>query len=266
MSKKNHKNTLDTILASRKADIEIMYSQFGIQYFETLVEQHIVLNKEKKFSKALQKNPLSLIAEFKKQSPSKGLIYAQFSLETLHSRFMHHASAFSVLTEPKFFLGRPEYIPLLRKKTSKPLLRKDFIFDAIQVIESKLLGAHAILLIVKCLSPAQLQSLVQLAHSLGLEALVEVHNQEEMDIAFSIDAIEIIGINNRDLTTFAVDLNTSITLSQYAQEQKFKGVLISESGYTQAQQCATLRDHGISGVLIGEGLSKHDKLLHYFKS
>lgn len=205
---------------------------------------------------ALLRDGINIIAEFKRRSPSKGVIRANPDLiEIVKSYEAGGASALSVLTEEDYFSGSLEDLRTAKSTVDLPVLRKDFIFDDYQLYESAAAGADAILLIVAALDDEKLTSLRRLAEDdLGLDALVEVHTREEMQRAVACGA-NVIGVNNRNLHTFAVSLETSLSLAQDAPND---AVLVSESGLHNASDLLRLRDAGYRGFLIGESLMRSD--------
>lgn len=211
------------------------------------------LNTGFPFEEALRQGHLSFICEVKKASPSKGIIAAEFPYLAIAKEYEEAgAAAISVLTEPKFFQGSDEYLKEISENVSIPVLRKDFTIDSYQIYESKLLGASAILLICELLDLETLKEYLNLAHSLGLSALVESHTKEEMNKALKAGA-RIIGVNNRDLKTFEVDINTSVELKQFVPGDK---IYVSESGIKSPQDIKVLKDCHVNAVLIGETLMK----------
>lgn len=195
------------------------------------------------------------IAEVKKASPSRGIIRPRFNAEEIAASYTRaRASAISVVTERNYFQGRKEYLSLIRKTTHLPLLRKDFIIHPYQIYESYNLGADFVLLIVACLDQPLLRRLYQTTLKLGLEALVEVHNEEELQRALRLKP-SLIGINNRNLKTFEVNIDTSFRLK----ERIPKGVkVISESGIHNHDDVLALQRAGFSGVLVGESLLREE--------
>ncbi|MBK5201078.1 MAG: indole-3-glycerol phosphate synthase TrpC [Spirochaetaceae bacterium] len=201
------------------------------------------------FSKSLSHPGLSFIAEVKKASPSKGLISKDFNPVEIAKEYEKiNIDAISVLTEPNFFQGSIEYLKEIKKKVNIPLLRKDFIIDTFQIYEAKVSGANAILLICALLEHSDLANYYNIATSLGLDVLVEVHNREELDKALSIKA-KIIGINNRDLYTFNVDLSTTETLRKFIPTDT---IVVSESGYFNRSDIIRAEKSKVDAVLIGE--------------
>jgi indole-3-glycerol phosphate synthase len=201
----------------------------------------------------LQNDGVNVIAEFKRRSPSKGVIRADADLTSIvRSYKAGGAVALSVLTEEDYFDGSLADLRMAKATVDLPVLRKDFVFDEYQVFESAAAGADAILLIVSVLDDAQLESLRHLAEDLGMDALVEVHDADEMKRAAASDA-KFIGINNRDLRTFQVSVETSMRLAPLAPAD---ALLVSESGLNNAADLRRLREQGFSGFLIGESLMR----------
>jgi indole-3-glycerol phosphate synthase len=194
---------------------------------------------------------VNIIAEIKRGSPSKGAIRADLDPRTLARAYERGgAAALSVLTDRTFFMGGPEDLQQARSSVRLPVLRKDFIVSTYQVYEAAVMGADAVLLIARALSPQFLKACLDLCRDLGLDALVEVHSEAELGEATQAGA-ELIGINNRDLTTFKTDIQTSINL---AHRLKPGQVAVSESGIHERGQIEKLRDAGIWNFLIGESL------------
>lgn len=201
-------------------------------------------------------NPIALIAEIKRASPSKGVIRAEFDPRTIAERYHEAgADALSVLTDEPFFQGKPEYLRLARERTSLPTLRKDFIVEEYQVYESRVLEADAILLIVAALPDRRrLHDMRLLAESLGMDALVEVHDEWELETAVESGAT-LIGVNNRDLRTFEVSLETTFRLLRYFPEDTTR---VSESGIEIPEQVRSLWSAGVHALLVGETLMRAD--------
>jgi indole-3-glycerol phosphate synthase len=196
---------------------------------------------------------LNFIAEIKRASPSRGLLRGHVDPAELGVAYESHgAAAISVLTEEDYFLGSLEDLKQVKQSVSCPVLRKDFIIDPYQVYEASAAGADAILLIAAILDAASLSQLLTVADRAGLSIVVEVHNQAELEKAVDCRA-EIIGINNRDLTTFRVDLQTTLQLAPQVPE---KTILVSESGISTADDVRLLREAGVDAFLIGEHLMK----------
>ena len=196
-----------------------------------------------------RKGHINLIAEIKKASPSQGIIRADFDALRIALTYQAAgASAISVLTDERFFDGKLEHLKTAKERITIPVLRKDFIIDEYQIYESALYGADAILLIAHILTQEELNRYFNLARELGMDVLVEVHNEEEMEKALKTHA-SIIGINNRDLTSFNVDLSVTQRLIRLIPENK---IIVSESGISSYEQVMFLKSLGVNAVLIGE--------------
>lgn len=203
--------------------------------------------------RALERDGINIIAEFKRRSPSKGVIRADADLSSIVRSYQAGgAAALSVLTEQDYFDGSLADLEAVKTFVELPVLRKDFVFDPYQLFEAAVAGADAVLLIVAILDDRKLESLRLLAEELGMDALVEVHNSEEMDRAARCGAT-LVGVNNRDLRTFEVSLETSIRLATSAPDD---ALLVSESGLTHAADLQRLREKGFHGFLIGESLMR----------
>ena len=202
---------------------------------------------------ALQNDGINVIAEFKRRSPSKGVIRADADLASIVQSYKAGgAVALSVLTEEDYFDGSLADLRTTKATVDLPVLRKDFLFDEYQVFEAAAAGADAILLIVSVLDDDQLESLRSLAEELGMDALVEVHNADEMKRATASNA-KLIGVNNRNLRTFQVSIETSLELARFAPRD---ALLVSESGLNNAADLQRLKNHGFHGFLIGESLMR----------
>lgn len=205
------------------------------------------------FEQALKKDGISFICEVKKASPSKGIIAEDFPyLKIAKDYEAAGADAVSVLTEPEFFLGRDEYLYDISREISLPVLRKDFIIDLYQIYEAKVLGASAVLLISGILEKRELEEFTAAVHELGMSALVEAHDAEQIEKAASAGA-RVIGVNNRDLRDFSVDIHTAARLKPLVPEGT---LFVSESGIKTADDIDALRADGVDGVLIGETLMR----------
>lgn len=239
---------LDKIVATKRAEVEAM-SSFSITQAEKAISE---LPPCLGFEKALttRKNrAMGLIAEVKKASPSKGLIREDFDPVLLASSYQRAgADCISVLTDVDYFQGSNEYLKAVRQAVGVPLLRKDFTIDQKQIYEARLIGADAILLIAAILTTEQMKQYLSLAGDLGLDALVEVHDREELERALELDT-QLIGINNRNLKTFVTDLKTTEELIQFIPAGK---TIVSESGISTVQDMAYLQQIGSQAVLIGE--------------
>jgi indole-3-glycerol phosphate synthase len=205
------------------------------------------------FEDALKTPGLSFICEVKKASPSKGIIVEDFPYRQIAREYeAAGAAAISVLTEPQFFQGSAAYLQEIARDVQIPCLRKDFIIDEYQIYEAKFLGAAAILLICALLNEKQLAAFIALTESIGLSALVETHRESEVESAVKAGA-RIIGINNRDLQTFAVDLDVTRRLAALIPASIVK---VSESGIHTPEDVERIRDCGVDAVLIGESMMR----------
>jgi len=247
-------NILDTIIANKRKEVEERKSFYPMKllekssYFST---QAVSLKKY-----LLRENESGIIAEIKRQSPSKGMINPSVSIERISIGYMQAgASALSILTDNKFFGGTNNDLLLARKFNFCPILRKDFVIDEYQIVEAKSIGADAVLLIASVLTSEQINLLTKLAQSLSLEVVLEVHNAEEIQENLST-GVSIMGVNNRDLKTFVVDTNLSKELSGLIPNQIVK---ISESGISSPTTIHELKKYGYQGFLIGENFMKHSR-------
>lgn len=205
------------------------------------------------FEKALKKEGISFICEVKKASPSKGLIAEKFPYVEIAKTYEEAgASAISVLTEPYYFQGANEYLTEIHHEVSLPLLRKDFTVDEYMIYEAKVIGASAVLLICSLLDGETLKKYIEIADSLGLTALVEAHDEAEIEQAVKAGA-RVIGVNNRDLKTFTVDLKNSIRLRKLVSDEI---LFVSESGIRTAEDIRELADNHVNAVLIGETMMR----------
>ncbi len=246
---------LDDIIEKRKIQLERERSNISPEEMKrlALVSDMPVIS----FYDALKKDRLSVICEVKKASPSKGLIRENFDPAQIAEEYAKAgAEAISCLTEEHYFQGSSQYLKDVKKSANAvadiPILRKDFIFDEYQIYEAKVIGANAVLLIAAVLSQEKMDYFYKLADSLGMDCLVEVHNKEELDAAMTLSP-KILGINNRNLKTFEVDLNTTSKLRKYIPEES---VLVSESGIRNNDDMRLVRSLGADAVLIGETLMR----------
>ncbi|MFZ5597686.1 MAG: indole-3-glycerol phosphate synthase TrpC [Bacillota bacterium] len=243
---------LDKILAHKREEVEELKKSFSPASLNNLISG---LPPVRSMALSLKKTGgISLIAEIKKASPSKGVIRENFNPPEIAGIYTKSgADAISVLTDSKFFDGRPEYITAVRRVSPLPILRKDFIIDPVQIYQARALGADAVLLIVAALNGGELASLLSIAGESGLEAIVEVHDEGQLERAVGAGAA-IIGINNRDLNTFKTDLRTTLRLCGML---KGSGkVIVSESGINTRQDMEMLREAGVDAVLVGESLMR----------
>lgn len=239
---------LDEIIAFKKHQLQ-QEKRISVRELEELISP---LPGTRDFTHAINKREgqLKLIAEVKQASPSKGLIAKDFCPATIAQGYATGgAAAISVLTETKYFLGSKNDLKAVKEATSLPVLRKDFIVDPYQIMESRAIGADAILLIAAVMSKKDMVSYLSLANDVGLHTLVEVHNRQELEMALEAEAT-IIGINNRNLQTFAVDIDTTFALLSMIPSGK---IIVSESGITHAN-IKYLKDTPVDAVLVGETL------------
>ncbi|RXZ76857.1 indole-3-glycerol phosphate synthase TrpC [Paenibacillaceae bacterium] len=241
---------LDKIVDVKHKEVEQLAANFELADYERkIANMPACLGFEKRLVSG-SKRKLGLIAEVKKASPSKGLIRDDFDPVQLAKTYESAgADCISVLTDVDFFQGSNAYLTQIRQQVDVPLLRKDFIIDYRQVYEARVIGADAVLLIAAILTPAQLNEYYDLAKSLGMDVLVEVHDREELDTVLSLDKATLIGINNRDLRSFVTDIRTTEQLMAFIPEGT---TVISESGISAPQEIAYLESVGARGVLIGE--------------
>ena len=246
---------LDTIVTRKKEEIAERKKQLR----PVELEKSPFFDQETySLSQALRNANPGIIAEFKRKSPSKGIINDQADVtETTQGYVRAGAAALSVLTDIDFFAGNDGNLCVARARNQVPILRKDFTIDEYQVMEAKALGADAILLIAAILPPPRVLALAQQAHQLDLEVLLEVHNEEELRQTALNESIspflDVVGVNNRDLKTFNTTIETSIQLAKMMPDNL---VRISESGINDPANIRTLMDHGYPGFLIGEYFMK----------
>lgn len=249
-------NVLDKILETKK--IEISASKVILSK-SALDEQIAQISDERDFVNAVQikqkLNHCSVIAEIKKASPSKGIIRGNFNPKEIAKSYeVGGATCLSVLTDVEYFQGSPHYIKDVKKVCQLPVLRKDFIIDSYQIYESKALGADCILLIVAALDLYKLKDFESIAHSLGMSVLVESHDEEELEQALQLST-PLVGINNRNLKTFEVTLQTTIDLVQQIPEDK---IPITESGIFNHEDLRLMNENGIFTFLVGEAFMRDE--------
>ncbi|MEO1053955.1 MAG: indole-3-glycerol phosphate synthase TrpC [Bacteroidota bacterium] len=245
---------LEKIIAHKQKEVHERRGLFPTK----LLEQSIYFSSKpvslKKY--LLREDKSGIIAEIKRKSPSKGMINQYISVERTSIGYMQAgASALSVLTDKDFFGGNNEDLTTARKFNFCPILRKDFTIDEYQIIEAKSIGADAILLIAAALEPDRIKQLAEFAQSLELEVLVEVHNEEELGYSVH-DSVDLIGVNNRNLKTFDVDIETSVRLAPMIPEEFVK---ISESGISMPETILNLKTHGFKGFLMGQSFMQYSR-------
>ena len=238
---------LDKIIETKKEEVEQLKKQTTVSALEKTIAG---LEPCRDFRQAISSEVCNIIAEVKCASPSRGRLIADFDPVRIAGVYEKNgAAAISVLTDEKYFAGHKNYLTQIRQKVKLPLLRKDFIIDPLQIYETRAIGADAILLIVHVLGK-KLTEFILLSRELGLSPLVEVHTQEELDLALAADA-EIIGINNRNLDTFVTDIETSRKLRARIPEGK---IVVAESGIMAREDIEFLMQADIHAFLIGEAL------------
>lgn len=243
---------LETIAQANKIRYNEIKSRIPLEVVKTQAEA-LDSNTGFPFEQALKKSGISYICEVKKASPSKGIIAEDFPyLEIAKDYEKAGASAISVLTEPQWFKGSDDYLREIAANVDIPVLRKDFTVDVYQIYEAKLLGASAILLICAILDEETIREWIGVCDSLGLSALVEAHTKDEVETALRAGA-RIIGVNNRNLKDFTVDLSTCTTLRPLVSDDK---IFVAESGIRNSDDIADLRKAKVDAVLIGETLMR----------
>ena len=243
---------LNEIVLQKRKEVEKIKKEVPLSYLEERIAQR---KQTLDFSLAISGNHVKLIAEIKRASPSRGVLRDDLNpIEMANIYAQGGAAAISVLTESNYFRGSIDYLSAIRAEVDLPLLRKDFIFDTYQVYESRAYGADALLLIMAILGQEQFVELLSLSRSLGLKCLVEVHDEKEVEKAL-LGGANIIGINNRDLKTIKVDINTTHRLRPLIPQ----GVItVSESGIKSQSDIKRLKDWGVNAALIGEALVTAD--------
>ncbi len=246
---------LQQIIGQKRLRLNQAKEHKPLSELKAIIEE---LPPPKSFSEAVNvKDRINIIAEIKRASPSRGIIRNNFDIAEIKRAYEQGGvAACSILTEEDFFMGCLEDLRSLRRLTDKPILRKDFIFNPYQVFEAREAGADAVLLIAALLDQDDLKSLIALSTSLGLSALVEVHTLSELFRSLDAGA-DILGINNRDLHTFEIDLDTSVRLNQFIPVDK---IAISESGIKGPDDIRFLLKAGINTFLIGEYFMKRDNI------
>ena len=248
-------NKLDEIIAHKHTEVQRLLPRL-----EKLKTAATLRNDFRSMYDALREDPsrLGLIAEVKKASPSAGVIQPDFDYLTIARTYEKGgANAISVLTDEKYFQGRLEYMTNIRSEVSIPVLRKDFIIHEAQIFEAVVAGADAILLIVAALDQPTLEHLLETAYTYQLDVLMEVHDMPELERALATD-VKILGVNNRNLKSFTVDLATT---EQLAEEVPDDVILVSESGIKSVADAQRVCDCGADALLVGETLMRHEKPL-----
>lgn len=247
-------NILEKIIADKYKEVEEKKSLVPVKLLEKTTFFSGPIVSMKKYVTHPDKS--GIIAEFKRKSPSKGTINGSASVEQVSIGYMQAgASALSILTDNAYFGGTNEDLKTARQFNFCPILRKDFVVDEYQIIEAKSVGADCILLIAAALEPGKLKSLASFAKSLGLEVLMEVHDGEELDGSLCAD-LDLVGVNNRNLKTFEVSLETSLSLADRIPTEFVK---VSESGISDPATLIQLKRAGFEGFLIGENFMKSSR-------
>lgn len=245
---------LEQIVATKR--IEVAGAEQLISVNELI---KVIENKQYKvvsLAKSLMETP-GIIAEFKRASPSKGIINSTSTVvEVVKGYDIEGAAGISVLTDQDYFQAKHSDFELARNATSKPILRKEFIIDSYQVFQSKAMGANVILLIAAILTKAEINDLAQIAHSLDLEVLIELHDESEIDKLSGFE--DMIGVNNRNLKTFEVNIDQSILIKNQLELGINSTPLVAESGLSSKHEIATLFQEGFRGFLLGEFFMKHE--------
>ena len=240
---------LDMIVKKKKETVKIQKHRFPLPILLASISN---VNQPYSFFEAISKDGLSIIGEVKQASPSKGIIREQFNIRQIVKEYSSSVDCISVLTEEHFFKGSPNYLKDISAMTRLPLLRKDFIVDPYQIYESKYLGASCILLIASLLDENKLKHFNSLAYSLGLDTIIEVHNRDEIAKAMYAKA-KIIGINNRNLNDFSLNINRTLELRKYIPNNI---LVVSESGISNSKDIHVLRKTNIDAILVGEGFMR----------
>lgn len=249
---------LDEIVAFKKKEIADRKSIQPISGLEKTV--HFKRPRLSLSASLTKKNSTGIIAEFKRKSPSKGFIHQFADVNTITQGYTQYGAAgLSVLTDTHFFGGSTDDL-LQARKNAVPLLRKDFIIDEYQIVEAKSIGADVVLLIAACLTPTQVKQFAATASALGLETILELHAEEEL--GHLCNSVDMVGINNRNLKTFSVDIDRSLRMAEKIPGNKIK---IAESGISSVNDIHVFRQHGFQGFLMGEHFMKQAEPVQSFK-
>lgn len=241
---------LDRIVVTKQEEVELLKSRLRVKDAERDIAQLPACRGFEHALSSARKRPMGLIAEVKKASPSKGLIREDFHpVELARTYEAAGADCLSVLTDVTYFQGANGYLTQIRQAVELPLLRKEFIIDPLQIYEARLIGADAVLLIAAILSKQQLKEYLQLARDLGMDALIEVHDRAELETVLELQGASLIGVNNRNLRTFEVDLEHTRQLIDLMPKDV---TIVSESGISSPEDLKWLSSIGAHAVLIGE--------------
>ena len=243
---------LDEIVADKKKRLPEHKVKISEQEMRRMAEEKKGGNHS--FCHALKKPGISIIGEFKQASPSLGKIVSKIDLTERMEEYSQSVDAVSCLTEEDYFLGNAEYLKRIRKMTELPILRKDFMIEPYQFYEAKVIGADAVLLIAAILDDVMMKDFYQLSRELGLDALVEVHEEREMERALKL-AAEIIGVNNRNLKDFTISLDNTKRLSKYMPREK---IFVAESGIVSDEDVKFLKDCRVDAFLIGRAFMESE--------
>lgn len=247
---------LDEIARSTRERVERNKSLFSLEELKRIYDagyDNLDRFGNGRFYNAIKKTGLSFICEIKKASPSKGVISKNFPYIEIAKEYEDAgADCISCLTEPDYFLGSDDIFVTVRERADAPMLRKDFVVDEYQIYQARLMGADAILLIAAITEPEDLKSYISTAKNIGLDVLVEAHNENEINSAIDAGA-DIIGVNNRNLKDFSVDISNALTLKEKVPE---KILFVAESGISSAEDIKTLKNSGTDAVLMGEVLMR----------
>ncbi len=248
-------NVLEKIVAHKRSEVAQAKLRTPEEALTELIQQ---VPPPRDFVAALRAAPwMGLIAEVKKASPSAGVIKADFDPVAIAAQYQQAgANCLSVLTDEHFFQGHLDFLKAIRQTAPIPLLRKDFFIDRYQVLEARAAGADCILLIAECLSDCELRDLYFYASELGMECLIEIYDPENLDRVLKLDP-PLVGINNRDLRSFVVSLNQTISL---ADRVPAKTLLVSESGIKTRSDVELLKSHRVGAILVGETLMRADSI------
>ena len=252
------KDILSEIIANKRFEVDLQKQAISIEQLQEGISE---VPTSRSMKQALASSASGIIAEFKRRSPSKGWIKEEACPEEIVPSYAAAgASALSILTDEKFFGGSLKDIRTARPLVEIPILRKDFIIDEYQLYQARVMGADAVLLIAACLTPEQCLMFAELAHTLNMEVLLEIHSEEELDHLNPF--VDMLGVNNRNLGTFHTDVENSFRLAKamqtVAHERNLSPLLVSESGISTTTTVSNLREAGFHGFLIGETFMKTD--------
>lgn len=250
-------SVLDKICADKRLHLDLKMRQFPIYTLENLLKHQPPIRPFIKQLKDFSKNQTALITEVKKASPSKGIIRSDFDPQKIAKTYEDNGAAcLSVLTDEPYFQGHDDYFTAARTISTIPMLRKDFMIDPYQIYELRLLGADCILLIMACLDDALAADLYALSIQMGMDVLIEVHDAEELERALLLNP-DMVGVNNRNLKTLDVDLQTGLDLAKEIPDTILK---VAESGISSPEEISRFKDVGYNAFLVGESLMRQDDI------